>query len=234
MQNWRFQAERHDSRSAACGLSRAAAMLAVLCAALIGCDPVGGVVATGLAGCVTPNERIDADATIAALGANAVFVTTVACASGAGDGSAAAPMAGFSSTSTVTAGKTIVLLAGEYNEALNVSGGVNVVAAQPSKTRLRAAVTVVGAGASTLTGLVIEGSAGHGVRIEGADVTLGASIITATVASAAGAGHGVVVVAGGSLVLSGTAIVGAAGVGLLAKGAGSISIVGSRFSTSAC
>lgn len=147
------------------------------------------------------------------------FVAPAACARESGDGSQEAPFAGLQAVQGLEAGVTLVLLPGTYESALTVQGGVDVVAAIPERTELRAGIRVEGAGSTALRGLRLRGTPQAGLVIAEATVELESSRIEGA------SGHGVEVRDGGSLALKKTAILSCSGVGVLAKGAGAISIV---------
>ncbi len=196
-------------------------LLAALLATLAACD-LGGTSDATQTGCKN-GSGVD----LAALGVSGqvTFVGPSSCGQLGADGSAALPLAGLAAIGDASTKGTIVLLAGDYDEALSLDGDVTIVGAEPRGVRLHQTLTLGGSGVATVRGVDVVNASGAGIKATGVTLKLEDVRVEGTTAKADGTGHGVQLngVAGASLVS--TTVRGSAGIGVLAKGSGAISIV---------
>lgn len=202
-------------------MPRSLTRIATLCALLAGCD-LGGTTTTSGGGCKN-GTGID----LAALGVTGqvTFVGPSSCGRFGADGSAALPLAGLAAIGQASTKGTIVLLAGDYDEALTIDGDVTIVGSEPRGVRLHKTVTLTGSGTATVRGIDVVQASGVGIAASGVEVVLDDVRVEGISASASAAGHGVQLNGVPSATLRSTTVRGAAGVGVLAKGSGAISIV---------
>ena len=169
---------------------------------------------------------------LAALGitGQVTFVGPLGCERLGADGSAALPLSGLATIGNAALKGTIVLLPGDYDEALSLDGDVKVVGAEPRGVRLHRTLTLTGAGVAHLQSVDIIKASGTGISATGVTLKLDDVRIEGTTATATGAGHGLLLNGVQSAILQSTTVRGSTGIGVFAKGSGAISIVEPIFS----